>query len=293
MAGGPRPPQGFSPHPGPMMLPAMPQPHQEIPLKRPHPHEPLTPLGAPGRTLVPRPPQSSQYPMHHVYQSSPPAEQQPPRKKRGRPTKAEAEARLKAAQDRGEVYPPLRSKAPVERSFVTPEGQTRASPAMGTTSIMSTPQMTPSDVPPESSGPRRPSRPSTSEGSGLTQIQAFERPEGGAGFEPQSRSGSTGRPEEQRVPPYVQPTPSPGVPAPAPAPEPPREEREGRMEEREERPPSTSTPGPPTTTTAAGQSAPQSATTAATATQPPTTTTTSSATTTAPSTRSFKETVGM
>ncbi|KAF2878368.1 hypothetical protein BDV95DRAFT_479804 [Massariosphaeria phaeospora] len=88
--------------PAPIMYPG-----PDIPKKRPHQPETSTPIG---RLLQPRPPHS--YPGEFVsagpaYQMSPVGEPAN-KKKRGRPTKAEAQARAEQAAARGEVYPPPR-----------------------------------------------------------------------------------------------------------------------------------------------------------------------------------------
>ncbi|EUC33467.1 hypothetical protein COCVIDRAFT_40473 [Bipolaris victoriae FI3] len=93
------------PHlPAPMMYPG-----PEVPKKRPHQPETSTPVG---RLLQPRPPHS--YPGEYIPAGPayPPAVHPPGepthKKKRGRPTKAEAQQRAQEAAARGEVYPPPR-----------------------------------------------------------------------------------------------------------------------------------------------------------------------------------------
>ncbi len=81
----------------------------EMTKKRPHPQEVATPIG---RLLQPRPPHS--YPGDFVpagpaYTSTMTSTGEPAhKKKRGRPTKAEAQQRAQEAAARGEVYPPPR-----------------------------------------------------------------------------------------------------------------------------------------------------------------------------------------
>jgi hypothetical protein len=90
--------------PAPMVYPG-----PDISRKRPHPPEASTPIG---RLLQPRPPHSYPgdfMPAGPAYTSTinPPGEPAN-KKKRGRPTKAEAQQRAQEAAARGEVYPPPR-----------------------------------------------------------------------------------------------------------------------------------------------------------------------------------------
>ncbi|KAF1961278.1 hypothetical protein CC80DRAFT_577605 [Byssothecium circinans] len=97
-----RPP---APLPPPIMHPGA----AELPKKRPHQPETSTPIG---RLLQPRPPHS--YPGEFVgggpaYATAmSPVGEPANKKKRGRPTKAEAQQRAQEAAARGEVYPPPR-----------------------------------------------------------------------------------------------------------------------------------------------------------------------------------------
>ncbi|KAI9841291.1 MAG: hypothetical protein M1838_003654 [Thelocarpon superellum] len=75
-----------------------------------------------GRTLQPRPPAFSSINGQPIspFQSSPSEDPlQPPRKKRGRPSKLEMEARAQAAAARGEVYPPPKPPKTPQASHTT------------------------------------------------------------------------------------------------------------------------------------------------------------------------------
>jgi hypothetical protein len=106
-----------------------PRPHLPAPLlypgtdvskKRPHQPEVATPTVM-GRLIQPRPPQT--YPGELIsgpaYTMSPLGEPAN-KKKRGRPTKAESQARAEAAAARGEVYPTPRKGRPSQTSMVEP-----------------------------------------------------------------------------------------------------------------------------------------------------------------------------
>lgn len=90
--------------PVPMMYPG-----PDISKKRPHQQETSTPIG---RLLQPRPPHSYPgefMPAGPAYTSNiNPTGEPANKKKRGRPTKAEAQQRAQEAAARGEVYPPPR-----------------------------------------------------------------------------------------------------------------------------------------------------------------------------------------
>jgi hypothetical protein len=90
--------------PAPMMYPG-----PEVSKKRPHQQETSTPIG---RLLQPRPPHSYPgefMPAGPAYTSTmAPSSEPANKKKRGRPTKAEAQQRAQEAAARGEIYPPPR-----------------------------------------------------------------------------------------------------------------------------------------------------------------------------------------
>jgi len=133
--------------------------------------ESATPIG---RLLQPRPPQT--YPGDYI-QSGPayasamtPTGEPANKKKRGRPTKAEAQQRAQEAAARGEVYPPPRRgrvsiTAPPEPSpqgsESRPHERTPPQSAPGPMMSTMTPQrqMQPEEAPESSSGKRRRTRP--------------------------------------------------------------------------------------------------------------------------------------
>jgi hypothetical protein len=128
-----------------------------------------------GRLLQPRPPQT--YTGDYVqaggpaYASSMMSAGEPAnKKKRGRPTKAEAQQRAQEAAARGEVYPPPRRgrvsiTAPPEPSPLTSEPQshehTTPPPVPGSSGHAMTPprQTQPEEAPESSSGKRRRAKP--------------------------------------------------------------------------------------------------------------------------------------
>jgi hypothetical protein len=99
-------------------------PGPEVSKKRPHQQETATPIG---RLLQPRPPHpypGEFMPAGPAYTSTiNPTGEPANKKKRGRPTKAEAQQRAQEAAARGEVYPPPRRG----RASIT--GQSEASPS--------------------------------------------------------------------------------------------------------------------------------------------------------------------
>ncbi|KAF2710826.1 hypothetical protein K504DRAFT_236545 [Pleomassaria siparia CBS 279.74] len=140
-------------------------PGPDISKKRPLQPEITTPIG---RLLQPRPPHS--YPGEFVsgpaYIHSPTGEPAN-KKKRGRPTKAEAQARADAAAARGEVYPPPRKARTSMTTTEPPLGEARmhGDTPPGPTPIAhmassSTPQMAPMERGSESSsGKKKRSKP--------------------------------------------------------------------------------------------------------------------------------------
>lgn len=110
----------------PLPNPIIYNPGPDIPKKRPH-----QPEAAPiGRLLQPRPPQS--YPGEYV--SGPayaatamsPVGEPASKKKRGRPTKAEAQQRAQEAAARGEPYPPPRKSRASAAAAEPPHAESRA-----------------------------------------------------------------------------------------------------------------------------------------------------------------------
>ncbi|KAF2791463.1 hypothetical protein K505DRAFT_339550 [Melanomma pulvis-pyrius CBS 109.77] len=99
-------------------------PGPEVSKKRPLQPETTTPIG---RLLQPRPPHS--YPGEFVsgpaYAIASPVGEPANKKKRGRPTKAEAQARADAAAARGEVYPPPRKARTSMTAAEPPLGEAR------------------------------------------------------------------------------------------------------------------------------------------------------------------------
>ncbi|CAI6333869.1 unnamed protein product [Periconia digitata] len=98
--------------PQPQMPTPILYPGPELPKKRPLQPETSTPIG---RVLQPRPPHSYQAdfisgPSYPNFMS--PLGEPANKKKRGRPTKAEAQQRAQEAAARGEVYPPPRKARP-------------------------------------------------------------------------------------------------------------------------------------------------------------------------------------
>lgn len=139
-------------------------PGHDITKKRAHQQETTTPIG---RLLQPRPPHS--YPGEFVsgpaYSMSPVGEPAN-KKKRGRPTKAEAQARADAAAARGEVYPPPRKGRPsVSASEPPSAGEVRQTPDLsGALPLQPMAVMTPQHPQPErgsdsSSGKKKRSKP--------------------------------------------------------------------------------------------------------------------------------------
>lgn len=133
------------PHlPAPMMYTG-----PDVVKKRPHQQEAAPPVG---RLLQPRPPQS--YPGEYMpagpaYTSSVHTVGEPAhKKKRGRPTKAEAQQRAQEAAARGEVYPPPRRgrqsiTAPPEPSPLGPDSRSHERTTPPTASSQAAPVRTP------------------------------------------------------------------------------------------------------------------------------------------------------
>lgn len=142
--------------------------------KRPYPHETATPLG---RLLQPRPPQT--YPGDYMQASGPayasamtPTGESANKKKRGRPTKAEAQQRAQEAAARGEVYPPPRRgrvsiTAPPEASPQSADSRpteqqtppTQPAPAPLSSAVTPQHQMQPEPGSESSSGKKRRTKP--------------------------------------------------------------------------------------------------------------------------------------
>ncbi|KAF2491534.1 hypothetical protein BU16DRAFT_121081 [Lophium mytilinum] len=135
-------------------------PGPEVPKKRPLQPETSTPIG---RLLQPRPPHSypGEYTSGPTYVMSPVTEPAN-KKKRGRPTKAEAQARADAAAARGEVYPPprkQRTSLPSVEPSPLPSGRMTPGPAP-MASMVTTPQVPHMEVEESSSGKRKRQKPS-------------------------------------------------------------------------------------------------------------------------------------
>ncbi|KAF2016496.1 hypothetical protein BU24DRAFT_202905 [Aaosphaeria arxii CBS 175.79] len=132
-------------------------PGPDIPKKRAHQPESTTPIG---RLIQPRPPHS--YPGDYVsgpaYTISPVGEPAN-KKKRGRPTKAEAQARADAAAARGEIYPPPRKARPSVTATDTPPvearhpGEMTPGPGPGAMNTQPTAVMTPQQTQPPEHNP--------------------------------------------------------------------------------------------------------------------------------------------
>lgn len=91
---------------------------------------------------------------------NPPSSEEPPKKKRGRPTKAETEVRREAARARGEVYQPLRRESTLS-AVPGPSFAAQAARAVMTPQPPSGPKSTGTSE--SSSGKRRRGRPPKSE----------------------------------------------------------------------------------------------------------------------------------
>lgn len=141
-------------------------PGHDIAKKRAHQPEITTPLG---RLLQPRPPNSypgGDYMSGPAYSMSPVGEPAN-KKKRGRPTKAEAQARADAAAARGEVYPPPRKGRPSVSTSTSepPSAEIRQTPDVsGALPLQPMAVMTPQHTQPErgsesSSGKKKRSKP--------------------------------------------------------------------------------------------------------------------------------------
>ncbi|KAF2250494.1 hypothetical protein BU26DRAFT_264354 [Trematosphaeria pertusa] len=148
------------PLPAPIMYPG-----PDMPKKRPH--QPETPPI--GRLLQPRPPQpyAGEYivgPNPYTTAAMSPVGEPASKKKRGRPTKAEAQQKAQEAAARGEVYPPPRKSRPSvtasepargERSSLGSIGQSPPSAVPTAPGGAMTPQQTQPEQGPESSSGKK------------------------------------------------------------------------------------------------------------------------------------------
>lgn len=202
-------------------------PGPEIPKKRPFQPETSTHMG---RLLQPRPPHTypADYAAGPAYAMSPVGEPAN-KKKRGRPTKAEAQARADAAAARGEVYPPPRRQRASLPSTELPPGSTTPGPAPIAPMVTATPQNTQKEAGSESSSSRKKrSKPSR---------LALEKQLGERVTETESPSFVASAPAEgSRLPPFSQFTPVSAPPSST------TEHRDTRMEGIEESQPRTATP---------------------------------------------------
>lgn len=231
------------PPPAPVIYPG---PGPEVPKKRPLQPDPAgTPTASIGRLLQPRPP----HPFPDQFLSGPvytaamsPVAEPANKKKRGRPTKAEAQQRAQEAAARGEVYPPPRkSRQSVSsneqqqqqsqsQSEMAPQMQTPPGPAGPPPASATTPQQTQAELPQEgSSGKKKRVKPPALE------LEKPQRPPGEMGS-PLAFGSATS--EATRPHPYSSFTP---ISAPLPSSAEPRD-REMRMEGIEESQPRTTTP---------------------------------------------------
>lgn len=210
----------------------------EIARKRPHQQETSTPTG---RLLQPRPPHT--YPTDIIsgpsYTALAPAGEPANKKKRGRPTKAEAQARAEQAAARGEVYPPprkgkQRSSLSAIESVPMQEAPRQETPGPPPTAVMaaSTPQASAVEVGSESSsGKKRRARPQRLELGGHTGAEGLRE------VESPSRIGIP-LAEGSRGPLFPQATPTSAGPSTSSE----QRDREMRMEGIEESQPRTTTP---------------------------------------------------
>ena len=184
-----------------------------------------------GRLLQPRPPHTypADYAAGPAYAMSPVGEPTN-KKKRGRPTKAEAQARADAAAARGEVYPPPRRQRASLPSTELPPGSTTPGPAPIAPMVTTTPQNTQKEAGSESSSSRK-------KRSKPTRL-ALEKQLGERVTETESPSFVVSAPAEgSRLPPFSQFTP---VSAPPSTEQ--HRDRDTRMEGIEESQPRTATP---------------------------------------------------
>ncbi|OCL08130.1 hypothetical protein AOQ84DRAFT_293757 [Glonium stellatum] len=222
----------------PQLPPPIIYPGPEIPKKRPLQPETSTPIG---RLLQPRPPHS--YPVDYTggpaYAMSPVGEPAN-KKKRGRPTKAEAQARADAAAARGEVYPPpRRQRTSLPSTELQPAGSTTPGPAPIAPiapiapMITTTPQHTQKEAGSESSSSRKKrGKPSRLE---------LEKPQPERATETESPSFVVSAPAEgSRPPPFSQYTPVSAPPLASTEQQ--HRDRDTRMEGIEESQPRTATP---------------------------------------------------
>ncbi|KAF2118924.1 hypothetical protein BDV96DRAFT_367314 [Lophiotrema nucula] len=134
----------YQPHRPPLPAPPMHYPGPDIPKKRPLQPDSST---STGRLLQPRPPHSypGEFMSGPAYAISPVGEPAN-KKKRGRPTKAEAQERAAAAAARGEVYPPPRkARTSMTGTDASPgdarsTGETPPAPALAPSMVAMTPQ---------------------------------------------------------------------------------------------------------------------------------------------------------
>ena len=212
-------------------------PGPEVPKKRPLQHEgPTAPIG---RLLQPRPPHTfpDQFLSGPAYSAAmSPVGEPANKKKRGRPTKAEAQQRAQEAAARGEVYPPPRRSRPSVSSIEQPQGE--MGPQMQTPPGATgpppagavTPQQTHTELPQESSsGKKKRGKPTPLE------LEKTQRPPGETDS-PLAFGSAAG--DASRSHPYSTFTP---ISAPLPSSSEPRE-RDMRMEGVEESQPRTTTP---------------------------------------------------
>jgi hypothetical protein len=221
--------------PAPLPLPIM-YPGPELAKKRPHQPETSTPIG---RLLQPRPPHSYMGDFSGPqYQSNSPVGAEPVnKKKRGRPTKAEAQQRAQEAAARGEVYPAPPRKARTSITMTEPPAlQEEARPLAQTPPQVTptqfggamTPQHTQTDQQMElsSSGKKKRSKPTPLE---------LEKPQW-APSDTESPAYSSATGDVYKSHPYSSFTP---ISAPLPSES---RDRDTRMEGLEESQPRTTTP---------------------------------------------------
>jgi hypothetical protein len=209
----------------------------ELPKKRP-----LQPETAPppiGRLLQPRPPHTfpDQFLSGPAYSSAmSPVGEPANKKKRGRPTKAEAQQRAQEAAARGEVYPPPRKSRPSVSSTDQPSGemgpqmQTPPGAAGPPPAGVMTPQQTHAELPQDSSsGKKKRSKPTPLE------LEKTQRPPAETGS-PMAFGSAPSDPNRTHA--YSTYTPISAPPHSATEPR----DRDMRMEGVEESQPRTTTP---------------------------------------------------
>jgi hypothetical protein len=230
------PPTEYRPRP-PLPPPIM-YPGPDISKKRPLQPEvqATTPLG---RLIQPRPPHAytGELASSHAYNTLSPATEPAHKKKRGRPTKAESQARAEAAAARGEVYPPprksrtsLTSIEPSPGEAPHPGGNPPMPSPLGAGLGSSTPQQTHADPPSESSsGKKKRGKP--------TPLELEKQPQRGPNETESPMSFGLGTGDQSRSQAYSSFTP---ISAPPLSAEP--RDRDMRMEGVEESQPRTTTP---------------------------------------------------